>query len=497
MAEKTKQAIAVVDGKPIPVEVGLQISAVAKNVSPCGGKGRCGKCKVYASGTLSEVTETEHTYLTKAEISAGIRLACKTKILGDCIIKTLDTEQIEVVLDGAEEAFELSPTFSRYGVAVDIGTTTIAIKLYDNNGKCLSSVGGENPQNVFGADVISRVEHALKGNSDELRRLIINALDEHIISACLKAGIDSKLVDGVVITGNTVMLSLLTGESVEPFSHAPFKAENLYGYNVSAESLGLSSLQKNTLVYLPRCVSAFVGADIVCAMLAVDFDQKVDTVIADIGTNGEIALISNGEILVCSTSAGPAFEGVGISSGMSGERGAVDKVSIVNGKLFAHVIGEGTARGICGSGIVDAVACLLDLEELDESGYLENEVELASGVSINQSDVRSVQLAKSAINAGIKTLLSKSGIKMPKAFCIAGGFGSFLNVKNAERIGLIPQGFSNIAKVVGNASLTGASRLLLDIKAKERSEKLSKSAKTVDLAKDAVFVEEYTMGMIF
>jgi uncharacterized 2Fe-2S/4Fe-4S cluster protein (DUF4445 family) len=497
MADKAILAIAIVDGRPIKVEIGLPISAVLKIDSPCGNKGKCGKCKVYASGELSSLTITEKTHLTKSEINAGIRLACATQILGNCTIKTLDQAQSKVVLDGESEEFELSPIFNSYGVAIDIGTTTIAIKLYDNNGKLLVSEGVENPQNVFGADVISRVENALQGKENELKKLIVEALDNLIISACAKAGIDSKLVDGAVITGNTVMLSLFTGENVEPFSHAPFRAENLFGYNISAESLGLSSLNKNTSVYLPRCVSAFVGADMVCSMLAIGFDEKIDTVIADIGTNGEIAVACDDEILVCATSAGPAFEGVGITCGTIGGNGAIDKVSIVNGQLFSHVIGNEKAKGICGSGIIDVIACLLDLEELDESGYLEDDVELVDGVTINQSDVRSVQLAKSAINAGIKTLLSKCGIKTPKAFYIAGGFGNFLNVKNAERIGLIPKGFSSISKVVGNASLQGASRILLDKNSRERSEKIAKIAKSIDLANDEFFVEEYTMGMIF
>jgi uncharacterized 2Fe-2S/4Fe-4S cluster protein (DUF4445 family) len=232
-------------------------------------------------------------------------------------------------------------------------------------------------------------------------------------------------------------------------------------------------------------------------MLAIDFDEKVDTVIADIGTHGELAMISNGEILACSTSAGPAFEGVGITCGMQGVSGAIDKVSLVNGALFPHVLGEGKAKGICGSGIIDAVACLLDLEELDESGYLENDVAILDKVVISQSDVRSVQLAKSAICAGIKTLLEMSGVKTPREFYIAGGFGNFLNVKNAERIGLIPQGFADISKVVGNASLVGASRLLLDVKSRERSDKISKNAKTLDLAKNMIFIDQYMMGMIF
>ena len=497
MTDGQKQVIAIVDGKPTLVEVGSPIFAVAKTVSPCGGKGKCGKCKVYASGNLSPITKSEHTYLTKTEISAGIRLACKTQILGECEIRTIKNESVKVVLDGQAEPFNLAPTFNSYGVAIDIGTTTIAIRLYDKSGKLLASEGMENPQNVFGADVISRVEHALKGEDKTLRKIVARAIDEIVIKASDSANVDSSLIDGAVITGNTVMLSLLTGESVEPFSHAPFVAKNLFGCEVKAEDLGLTCLQKNTPVYLPHCISAFVGADMVCSMLAVNFDEKVDTVIADIGTNGEIAMISNGEILACSTSAGPAFEGVGITCGMQGVSGAIDKVSLVNGALFPHVLGEGKAKGICGSGIIDAVACLLDLEELDESGYLENDVAVLDKVVISQSDVRSVQLAKSAICAGIKTLLEMSGVKIPKEFYIAGGFGNFLNVKNAERIGLIPQGFAYISKVVGNASLVGASRLLLDVKSRERSDKISKNAKTLDLAKNKVFIDQYMMSMIF
>lgn len=497
MIKSENKAIAIINGKPVSVTVGLPISAVVATVQPCGGKGKCGKCKVKASGKLSEMTENEHTYLTKTEIKEGIRLACKTVILGDCIIETLKDNDVKVLVDGTEAELELDPIFNHYGVAVDIGTTTIAIKLYDASGKLLAESGAVNPQNVFGADVISRVEHALKGEHSKLVSVLSDAVDSLVFSVARKAEVDVKRIDGAVITGNTVMLSFLKGESIEPFSHAPFIVDKLFGEYVKASELGLKSLSENALIYLPSCVSAFVGADVVCAMTAVDFDQKSDSVIADIGTNGEIAVVSNGEIKACSTSAGPAFEGVGLSCGMGGESGAIEKCEIVNGRLACSVIDNERAKGICGSGIVDVVACLLNLEELDESGYLESEVKLADGVAVNQNDVRSVQLAKSAICAGIKTLLYEGGIKKPEEFYIAGGFGRFLNVKNAERIGLIPQGFARISTAVGNAALVGASMMLLSKNAIEKSERIRSKTTTVELNSNKFFVENYIEGMSF
>jgi uncharacterized 2Fe-2S/4Fe-4S cluster protein (DUF4445 family) len=347
--------------------------------------------------------------------------------------------------------------------------------------------------------VINRIEAALDGNARALANAIRGAINEMLATLAGSARIAPNKIDGVVITGNTVMLSLLTAEDVEPFSHAPFRAERLFGETLTAKELGLSSLSEAAPVYLPPCISAFVGADTVCALLATELTKGETALLADIGTNGEMALWHGGRLSVCSTAAGPAFEGVGISQGMRGEEGAVDRVYPVNGRMHAHVIGEGAPRGICGSGLVDAAATMLDLEILDESGYLEDACPIAEGVSVTPEDVRALQLAKSAIAAGLLTLLWEAGLSKEGALplFIAGGFGTYLDRRNAERIGLLPRGLARSSVAVGNAALAGASLLLLDREAEVRALSLARRAHTVELATHPVFSEKFMETMTF
>jgi len=476
-------------------EKGSLLSDILGLPLPCGGHGKCGKCKVKAVGELSPLTDTERNRLTEEEIKGGFRLACKTRATGNCSVEYSGGKGGRVVTSGIKSEFEITPAFTRYGIAVDVGTTTIAAKLFDARGNELSSGGSLNAQSAFGADVISRIEAYLSGHGEELKAAVNGVIDGLIVELTGKAGVNKSEIDGVVITGNTVMLSLLTGESVEPFSHAPFMATRLFGEDLTAGSLGLKSLNASVEVYLPRCVSAFVGADITTAMTAIDFADQPCAVMVDVGTNGEIAFVKDGKITVCSTAAGPAFEGVGISSGMNGSAGAVDKVFVANGKLLVHVIGEGEAKGICGSGIIDAVACLLDIEELDETGYMEDDVTLIKGVTVTKADIRAVQLAKSALSAGIKTLIKDS--KTTPRLYVAGGFGSFINLTSAAKIGLIPPPPASSATVGGNAALQGAVMLLLNKNLRYKSEALACSAEVVDLATNKTFIEEYTLGMMF
>jgi uncharacterized 2Fe-2S/4Fe-4S cluster protein (DUF4445 family) len=315
------------------------------------------------------------------------------------------------------------------------------------------------------------------------------------------ARISAKEIDVMVVTGNTAMLYLLTETSTEPLSHAPFYVERLFDETLSAEALGLTALSDDAKVYLPSCIAAFVGADTVCALLASNIcDEDKTVLLADIGTNGEMALVHKGTLTVCSTAAGPAFEGVGISMGMRGAIGAVDRVKVENGALVAHVIGDTTPVGICGSGLVDAVACLLETEAVDETGYMEDdEAEILAPVVLTQQDVRMVQLAKSAICAGLCTLAKTANVDMDdvEGLVLAGGFGSYLDVKNAGRIGLIPNELSDKTAVIGNAALDGATMILLNKDAKARATQIAKSALVRELSSDPVFSEFYMMGMMF
>ena len=469
---------------------------------PCGGHGLCGKCKVKATGDLSPLSENERQRLTSQEIADGVRLACSATIFGDCHVEWYRASAEHTVrVAGDMPEVVLAPIFTRYGVAIDIGTTTLAAKLYDESGNCLAQATGMNPQSRWGADVISRIEAALSGEGSSIATLTRKAVDDLIYALSKDAAIDSPKIDGVVITGNTVMLHLLTETSVEPLSHAPFRAKRLFGEWLTAEELSLAALLPTAKIYLPPCMEAFVGADITTALLASEICGQSDSrLLVDIGTNGEMALWHDGALYCCSTAAGPAFEGAGISMGMSGQTGAIDRVQIVNGELYAHVIGEGSPLGICGSGVIDAVACLLDLEWMDETGYLDDDpVMITSSVSFTQEDVRAVQLAKSAISAGICTLLAVSDLPIGslRELIIAGGFGSYLSILSAIRIGLIPRGLNGRIRVIGNGALSGAVMLLLSRDLHQGAEDLAQKANVVTLSANPVFTRAYMEGMLF
>ena len=286
---------------------------------PCGGKGRCGKCRVRASGGLSPLSSAEREALTPAEQAAGVRLACCTRILGDAQV-TVDGDGAvsQICTQGeARELPVLDPLFTVLGAAVDIGTTTLAAQLYDRSG-LLATAAAPNPQRAFGADVISRIGRSMDGDGPGLAACVRQAIADMLRDLCRQAGRETGGIDALVLTGNTAMLHLLCGLDASPLAAAPFEAKELFGKFIPAAELELPCAPE-AQVYLPRCMSAFVGADITTALLASGICGGGETrMLADIGTNGEIALWHGGRLSCCSTAAGPAFEGANLSQGMQG-----------------------------------------------------------------------------------------------------------------------------------------------------------------------------------
>ena len=298
------------------------------------------------------------------------------------------------------------------------------------------------------------------------------------------------------------MLYLLTHRDVDCLSHAPFIADELFGRWADPEELTLAAAPA-ARVYLPRCMSAFVGADITCALVASQICAKPDsTLLADIGTNGELALWHDGRLLCCSTAAGPVFEGATISQGMHASKGAIDRVAWRDGQVCCHTIGDAPAVGICGSGIIDAAAVLCEQEIIDETGAFADEEDaysLTQEVALTQKDVRMLQLAKSAICAGMLTLLEVESIdvaELPRLF-IAGGFGSFLNLHSAARMGLYPSELESHASAIGNAALVGAAMLLLRGEYLTQSVALAEMSETIDLSSNPIFMDNYVECMSF
>lgn len=449
---------------------------------PCAGKGICGHCVVYVDGLKC--------------------LACQTMVQNDMHVKLLhpssDFNHFAVDHMGI---MPTDPMFRRYGVAIDVGTTTICAALLDASGS-MDTIIQKNPQTAFGADVVSRIEKALAGYHAGLTDSIRTALNSMISELCARKHISTDCIDTAVITGNTAMLYLLTGQPLEPLSRAPFEADRLFGEWTSARSLGFS-FSPNARIYLPPCISAFVGADIVTAIIASDLcKQNTIALLADIGTNGEIALWHDGKLTCCSTAAGPAFEGMGISHGTYGIDGAIDHAWPENGRIRTSTIGGKPAVGICGSGMIDILSTMLKLGIMDETGTLKNGqggIVLQNGIQVTASDIRKIQLAKGSIRAGIETLLEHSGLweKDIELCYISGSFGSFIHLGNAAAIGLIPSGLLDCTKPIGNAAHTGAVMLLCDESLCAVAQSLTKRAKTLALSANPVFTNHYINHMMF
>ena len=396
-------------------------------------------------------------------------------------------------------SYEYKPNFKEgdSAVCIDIGTTTVAFELVTDKGT-LKTYRTINPQRRFGLDVLSRIESANRGRLDELSAVMRYT----IISGYKKVTEEFGDTKKVVIAGNTTMVHLLMGYSCGTLGEYPFKSKHLGTLKTALDKVTKSKVSPiETVIY--GGISAFVGGDIVSGLYMSDFDKsdKVNMFI-DLGTNGEMALGNKDKMIVTSTAAGPAFEGAGLSCGMRGVAGAIDHVNWENGSWKVHVIGDreaSTAEGICGSGVIDGVAGLLESGLLEDTGYLEEDVCFAGNVGLTAEDIREVQLAKGAIRAGMETLLAEEKIDAAglEGLYVAGGFGSYMSAKSAERIGLFPKIDLSRIKICGNAALAGAVRILHDRRLEKEATALAERAKTINLGSSAKFQEFYMEYMMF
>lgn len=492
--------------KTYEVNTGISImDALADNdvrvPAPCGGRGVCGKCRVIVNGNVSSPDAREQELL-EADLDKGIRLACRTLIEGDIEVTLIDTEKAaSIQSDGVMPEFTAKPMFKKYGMAVDIGTTTVVARLYDSS-SMLASASLMNPQRQYGADVITRIEKSLAGEGDELASAIRNGITELVGKLTETAGIAASDIDAAVITGNTTMLYLLMERDADCLSHAPFIADELFGKFYTGTEVGLPIIG-DCNVYLPKCMAAFVGADITTAFLASGIygTDKV-AMMADIGTNGEICLWRDGKLVATSTAAGPVFEGATLSQGMQGSEGAIEHVSVNGDSFDVKVIGDVEAKGICGSGIIDAVACFLDQELVEESGIFaddDDEIYLTQDVAVTQKDIRMVQLAKGAVCAGMMTLIEVAGLEADELdeLAIAGGFGSHLDIHSAAVIGLYPEELEDNVTILGNAALSGAAMILLNTDFIAKTEEFVGIAEVVELSSNPTFTNYYMDCMQF
>lgn len=388
----------------------------------------------------------EAAILSPAELEAGWRLACRARAERDC---TLEIAQFEAAILADHSQFHFKPRTGT-GVAVDLGTTTIVAQMLDlSTAHVLGVRTALNPQAAHGADIMSRIQHVLQGG--DLTALIRRRVAELI------AELGPVSFPEVVIVGNTVMHHLFCGISVEPLSHYPFETSRL-----NMEEVELDGGWR--VQFLPN-LGGFVGSDILAGIIATGMHESAEVqALIDLGTNGEIVIGNRERLLCASTAAGPAFEGGRISAGMRAQTGAVWEVAASGGKLHCSVIGGGEPRGICGSGLVDAIAAALDLGLVNPSGRLNNgAIELAPGLAVSQADVRELQLAKGAIAAGVSILARRSGVRVEdiRRVFLAGAFGNYINRTSARRIGLLPFPEERI-EPAGNTALLGAKMALFE-----------------------------------
>lgn len=413
---------------------------------------------------------------------------------------------------------------SLYGVAVDIGTTTIAAYLIDlTNGQRLCVHSGLNPQKKFGADVISRIKHTMDCETglDEMHDLIINELNKCIGAMCEEANISKSNIYAVTLVGNTTMMHFLLKVPAKNIAAAPFIPGITSMLSIKAKDLGININPFGCAFILPS-VSAYIGSDTVSAVLSTGmYEQEEISLLIDIGTNGEIVLGNKDALYSCSSAAGPAFEGANIRNGIGSVKGAINSISLAPGVSYT-TIGGAKPIGICGTGIVDGIAQLLEVGIVDETGRLDDEWEpstpelsslaenivtvdkmnaykISEDIAITQKDICELQNAKGAIAAGINVLVKESGIDFSdiKNVYLAGGFGTYINVDSALKIGLIPACLRGKIQSVGNAAGQGAIEGLLSIKCLSDAEFISKKIKYIELSSSKDFNDYYMNCMMF
>ena len=430
----------------------------------CGGNGTCGKCKVKVVSGASEPTTSEKNYFTNEELQEGYRLACQMQVTGDCVVEVPrqrhKMQGLSIPVTHESEAQGKDDTF---GVAIDLGTTTLAFALVNlNGGQVVQDCTMENSQRAYGADVMSRMQRANEGALGQLRDCIVNDLQEGVTSLCRqyerKTGQRPRLARAV-ISGNTTMCHLLQGLSCERLAVAPFIPETLEKRELVRDGVKVTILPG---------ASAFIGGDIISGLSYLDFvHDETPKLLLDLGTNGEMVLWNGREFLATSTAVGPALEGGNISCGCAGVYGAIYDVMIAGGKSLVKTIGGIAPVGICGSGLLSAISGLRDNGILDEYGIFspgltEPGYKLAvtsdgEDIMITGDDIRAFLMAKSAIVTGISYLLSRmKGTPQSLPVYLAGGLGVHLPINAAVKTGLLPEKIKSNCKPAGNTSLQGA-----------------------------------------
>lgn len=520
------------DGKQISIHSGATLIEAAGQAgiilnTVCGGKGTCKKCLVYLEPDSRKV------------------LACQYRIENDLIVTIPDDSRFfeqRIVTEGIDSHSRIQPdiykkyltegsTSTIFGLAVDLGTTTVVARLIDmTDGRCRSTEAALNPQTRFGDDVVSRIAYAQTGKEfAELRQTIIDCINDLTAKLCRKADIDRNDIYEMCLVGNTTMNHIFLGLPIAQLGRAPYAAYSLDAKDVSPGEPGIQ-INPSGNIHTVENIAGFVGSDTTAVALAADIDSADEmTLIVDIGTNGEIVLGTKDKLYAASCAAGPAFEGARITCGSRACEGAIEAVVINEDNIDLDVIGGGPPRSLCGSGLIDAVAVMLDLGIIDATGrfiepdrlegklppdvfsrIIEHNGEPAfilahvanakeRPVFLSQKDIRQVQLAKGAIQTGIILLQKKLGLKSSDIghILLAGAFGNYISRRSALRIGLLPAVEIERIRFVGNAAAAGAQMILLSRHCRDKARELAHKIEYIEIAHEPGFQDIYADSMLF
>ncbi|HEY5506150.1 MAG TPA: ASKHA domain-containing protein, partial [Coriobacteriia bacterium] len=446
-------------GETADVAPGTTVRAAAELAgvdlaSPCGGLGTCGRCVVSATGDVEDPRRDELTLLTTEALARGTRLACQARVAGDVTVRPLRAvppSEMKIVESGNLGEVSVEPPERRglfgpsplLGAVVDVGTTTLVASIVDlRTGETLGSASALNPQAPFGDDVLSRITSVAKEGARLLREPVAERIEDLIASVLTDLDLSIDRLREVALAGNTTMLHILLGIDPAPLGVAPYTPAHADAVERSAAALGFTRLGTARAYALPG-ISAFLGADITAGLLTTRLpERETPALLLDLGTNGEIVLWTGEHLFGASTAAGPALEGASLESGMLARGGAIERVALQGDSLVVGTIDDLPAAGICGSGVIDLVAALLDAGVIDTAGLMRDDVahplaarvtvrdgvrafDVAPGVFLTQKDVRSVQLAISAVATGIELLLESAAVPADSVaeVIVAGGFG--------------------------------------------------------------------------
>ncbi len=432
----------------------------------CGGRGVCQKCKVLVND--------------KEELS------CKYLVTKDITVLLPEIDNIFSQV-GAEETGVLTENMC---FVLDIGTTTLALALVSlDENRIIKVITCTNPQRVYGADVVTRIDYCRKKSVEDLQSILVAEINKMVVDF----NISQKL--NLYVAGNTTMLHILFGVDPSSMGAAPYKPIFLESKYKKAENIGIKGLSE--IISLPS-ISSFVGADLVAGMNYIGMPSKDKyNLLIDLGTNAEVILFSQNSALCTAAAAGPCFEGANIACGMSATDGAIYSFSFEDDIPQIKTIAKGNVKGICGTGLVDMIAELVKKDIIDGTGYMEcGEYHITNSVFLNQNDVRQFQLAKSAIYSAIISLVKIQNISFEQIenMYISGGFSAEINVENACDVGLLPKELKERCVAINNSSLLGAVKFACE---QNELSKYLENAKYVDLSANSTFAELFVDNMVF